>query len=32
VDVQGRPAVLYVDVPLGASTALLDPSKVTLRE
>jgi hypothetical protein len=32
VDVQGRPAVLYVDVPPGASTALLDPSKVTLRE
>lgn len=30
-EVQGRPAVLYVDVPAGASTSLLDLAKVTLR-
>ena len=29
-DVGGRPAVLYVDVPVGASTAVLDLTKVTL--
>jgi len=31
-DVQGRPVVLYVDAPPGASTALVDLGKVTLRE
>lgn len=30
-EVQGRPAVLYVDVPAGASTSLLDLAKVAIR-
>jgi hypothetical protein len=30
-EVQGRPAVLYVDVPAGTSTSLLDISKVRVR-
>jgi hypothetical protein len=30
--VDGRPAVLYVDVPAGASTDVLDPAKVSLAE
>ena len=31
-ELQGRPVVLYVDVPDGASTDLLDLSRVTLRQ
>jgi hypothetical protein len=31
-DVDGRPVVLYVDVPAGASIKVLDLSKVTLEE
>jgi hypothetical protein len=29
-EVNGRPAVLYVDVPAGAPTDVIDVSKVTL--
>ncbi|MBI1809204.1 MAG: hypothetical protein HYR75_04840 [Gemmatimonadetes bacterium] len=29
--IEGRPAVLYVDVPAGASTRLVDPARVRLR-
>jgi hypothetical protein len=31
-DVAGRPVVLYVDVPAGASTHVLDVTKVELKE
>ncbi len=32
VEVQGRPAVLYVDVPAGASLDVIDLKKVRLEE
>ena len=31
-EIDGRPIVLYVDVPIGASTDVIDLSKVALRE
>ena len=31
-EVDGRPVVLYVDVPAGASTKVLDLSKVKLKQ
>jgi hypothetical protein len=31
-EIMGRPAVIYVDVPPGASTDVIDVTKVTLRQ
>ena len=31
-EVQGRPAVIYVDVPRGANTSIVQPSQVTLAQ
>ena len=31
-EVDGRPVILYVDVPAGASTSVLDLTKVKLAE
>jgi hypothetical protein len=31
-EIGGRPVVLYVDVPAGASTAVLDLNAVTLKQ
>jgi hypothetical protein len=31
-EVQGRPAVIYVDVPAGASTNIINPAQVTLTQ
>jgi hypothetical protein len=31
-DIGGRPIVLYVDVPAGANTDVLDLKKITLEE
>lgn len=32
VEIQGRPAVVYVDVPAGANPNIVDPAQVTLKE
>jgi hypothetical protein len=32
LEIQGRPTVIYVDVPAGASTSILNPAQVTLKE
>jgi hypothetical protein len=32
VEVQGRPVVIYVDVPRGASTSIIQPSQVRLTQ
>jgi hypothetical protein len=31
-EVAGRPVVIYVDVPAGASTSIVQPSQVTLTQ
>jgi hypothetical protein len=32
LEIQGRPTVIYVDVPAGASASIVNPAQVTLKE
>ena len=32
LEIQGRPVVIYVDVPAGANTNIVNPAQVTLKE
>ena len=32
MEIQGRPVVIYVDVPAGANTSIINPAQVTLAE
>lgn len=32
MEIQGRPVVIYVDIPAGANPSVIDPAQVTLKE